>query len=175
MPLPSSGAISMESVRAELGFGTPIDMNNLSVRTLLQARYGGAVSLGNGYGRALSFSFGYNQFAGAFTTAPSSVSQTMNIRQFFSTGQLATGGRFRVTADLHPSTAWRYSSPFTWDLFVGSARTPTESTPFVFRKQNYMRLYYGGGDTLYAERFYSGDSTDSKQGGVSIIGIQLVL
>ena len=175
MPLPTSGPISMENVRAELGFGTPIDMNNLSVRTLLQARYGGAVSLGSGYGRALSFSFPYSQFAGPFTSNPSSVSQTMNIRNFFSTGQLGTGARFRVTAALASGTAWAYSTPFTWDLFVGSAQMPTESTPFVFRKQNYMQLYYNGGDLVYAERFYAYDSTNDKSGGVSIIGIQLVL
>ena len=162
----------MENVRAELGYGTPIDMNNTAVRTLLQARYGGPSSLGNGYGRALVYTFDVNQFSSP--RAYEAYTPTVNLRNYFSSGQLQPGSQFAMTAQLWDGS-WICSAneyvttTFTYGV-AGSA-----GSAGCGRKSQYQDRYYDGGDGVYARKIYIGDSTSFPDCRVSIVKLELIL
>lgn len=172
MSLPPSGAISLADVRTELGQSGAINMNATNVRTLLQARYGGAVSLGDGYGESLYHNFSDSTFISAYGSGV--YSQPLTVSNYFSTGQLAAGSTFRVTGKILNSS-WIYNSPYSWDITKGTSVT-TSSTPYAFRKQFYMRAEYNGStDVLRIYGYYSGDSTSFPNGQVTISKIEIIL
>ena len=123
-----------------------------------------------GDSRKESYTFDDNLFAGAIGNPTDSL--TLNLLDYFSAGQIPTGRVVAVTAKLLPTTGWIYNSPYTWNLTIGTDGF-TAYTPYANRKQFFFRVNLTGYN-VYANGVYSGDSTGSPQGQLTISAIALV-
>lgn len=175
MVMPLSGTISLDDARRELNLTGPVDTNNIKVRTLFQARYGNPVIFSNGYARALAFNFADSTYLSSYASSVNSAK--LMLTNFFTPGQLANGDSFIITGKILNS-GWGYQSPYSWTwqkASTGGLLSKT-ATPRVNRKQFFMQPYYDTAtQQLYIRGYYSGDSTNSPNGQVTISRIELVL
>jgi hypothetical protein len=115
-----------------------------------------------------SYSFPDSQFQSAYGSGV--YSQPLTVRDYFTEGQLPNGATFIVTGKIL-DTGWGYNSPYSWTLTYGTDTT-TGTTPYAYRKQFYMRAVFSSG-IVQMYGFYSGDSTSSPNGRVTISAIAL--
>ena len=123
-----------------------------------------------GDSRKTSYVFDDNLFAGPIGNPTDSL--TVNLLDYFSAGQIPSGTVVAVTAKLLPTTGWIYNSPYTWNLTIGTDGF-TVYTPYANRKQFFFRLNLTGYN-VYANGVYSGDSTNSPQGQLTITTIAIL-
>lgn len=171
MALPTVPPISLLDCANELGITGTVDMNMPGVRALLKARFTNPVDLLAGLGTDNSFNT-TGSYVGPYGNGVST--PILNVRTFFSAGQLAAGNTFTITgAIIAGSWVGAANTPFTATFSYGSAST--QQSGGIGSKSLYQQLIYNGGDNVYGYLFYSGKSTSFPNGQQSLINITLVL
>lgn len=113
---------------------------------------------------ANSYTFDFNTYAGSEGYG-SSQSQTVDLRTYFSSGQLPDGSTIRIGAQIAGS--WVFNSPYYWNLTVGST-SQSSTTPYAYRKQQYFYVKIVG-TLITAYSYYAGDSTSGQTCQSSVI------
>jgi hypothetical protein len=173
MALPTVPPISLLDCANELGITGPVDMNMAGVRALLKARFTNPVDLLAGLGTDNSFNT-TGSYVGDYGNGV--YTPILNVRTFFTSGQLSTGNTFTITGEIIKGT-WigPGNTPFTASFAYGSAATAQSGG--IGNKSMYQQLIYNGADNIQGYLFYSGNSTGSGKtnGQQSLTNITLVL
>lgn len=85
---------------------------------------------------------------------------------------LYTGRQFRVTTKLLSCTGWQVYPTLVGTFTYGTGGTV--QSPYIYRKQFFMRIHYTANNTIQGQGFYSGDSTNSPYGGLYINTVEFI-
>lgn len=99
--------------------------------------------------------------------------QTVNINlyNFFTPSQLFTGRQFTMTGK--SLAGWQSPTLITSTFTFGTAGSAT--SPRTYRKMFFVQNVYDGNQTIYVYGYYSGDSTSSPRGTVTLSALSLVI
>jgi hypothetical protein len=169
--LQSSGAISFNDINLKQGVasGTAISMNDSVTRAFGGARTSGTtISMSNMYNRALTLDI---SVASAFGSGVSTATLTMNNGSYFESSQLPTGSTIKITSLV--TAAWvnpPYSVEYTFTM--GTAST-VQHGGTGGGKNYYIQTIFDG-TNVHCYGYYSGSSTNTPYGTVSLTRLSLV-
>lgn len=169
--LQSSGAIALNDINVLQGIpsGTIITMNDTLVRAFAGARTAGsAVAMGNLYGRAVTFDVNVVSPYGSGVVTPTI---TIASASYFDASQVPIGSTIQVTSVV--SAVW-VNPPFsaTYTFTMGTAATYQHGG--TSGSKNYYIQTIFDGSSVYCYGYYSGSSTGTPYGTVSITRLSLV-
>jgi hypothetical protein len=169
--LQSSGAISLNDINVLQGIpsGTFITMNDTLVRAFAGARTAGsAVNVSNLYGRAVTLDVSVSSPFGNGVVTPTI---TIASAGYFDASQVPTGSTIKITSLV--TAAWvnpPYSVEYTFTM--GTAATYQHGG--TGGGKNYYIQTRFSGTSVYCYGYYSGSSTNTPNGTVSITRLSLV-
>lgn len=172
--LQSSGAISFNDINLKRGFasGTAISLNDSVPRAFGGARTSGtSISMSNMYNRAITFDI---SVASVYGSGVSTATLTMNNGSYFESGQLPTGATIYITSNVtdYPTSWVNPPSTVTHTFTMGTALT-TQHGGTGGGKNYYIQTRFDG-SSVYCYGYYSGSSTNTPYGVVTLTQLSLV-
>lgn len=165
-----SGPISMSDIMAELGLSGTTSLNDAKVRALLGARNVSQVSMSNGLNKSLRYYFDpsvYNSAYGFNVT-----SQPLYLSNYFSDGQLPVGYTFRVR--FYVSYGW-CTGNYVDGYFTKGYSANSGSSNGCGTKNFITYGTYDGGNAVWANGYYTGNSTNFPYGNVTMTELELLV
>ena len=172
--LQSSGAISFNDINLKQGVasGTAISMNDSVTRAFGGARTSGTtISMSNMYNRAITLDI---SVASAFGSGVSTATLTMNNGSYFESSQLPTGALIKITSDVTPyPTSW-VNPPYSVEHSFTMGTASTVQHGGTGGGKNYYIQTIFDGTNVHCYGYYSGSSTNTPYGTVSLTRLSLV-
>ena len=173
--LPSSGAISISDINANIGLSTTrrTNMNENHVRAFCGNRTNGSqTSLGNARGRGVTFT-GTLSRSGYSTsvTVP-----TVPLSRYFHTSQLTTGFPLYTTMNVDvPPTWWAsINNPRNMTSTLGTSSSRTGGGTGGSKNYYSVQNYVSSNQSITGSGYYSGKSTSNPNGQVTLQYISLL-